>query len=503
MFYVRYVLAELRRRRARTILTALGLGVGVALVVAVTALSQGLSDAQDKVLEPLTGVGTDMTVTRPLNLQAGGNNGGGGGPFGNLSAKEREQLRKENGGARLGLSNLGDPGDKFETDNFVTTQLSFSSAKERQIAALEGVESAAGGLTLNALHVSGTVPTASQQQSQFGPPGSGNAGGGPPRNINLTNLTVSGVDETKPALGAITEGQISKGAYFTSGDAKQAILSVSYAKRKNLGVGDSVKLKGGSYKVVGIANPPLGGSSSDIYLKLTQLQKASDREGRVNTVYVRADDTDAVGPVSKEIKTTLAGATVTTTKDLADRVSGSLVDAKNLASKLGTALAIVALIASILIAMLLTLSSVAKRTKELGTLKAIGWSQGKVVRQVSGESLFQGALGGVIGAVLGIAAAAIVSAIGFTLKASVAGAATGGPVGPPGAGGPIAGPGGGPFGQGQIVSGTADVVLKAPVSFGLVVLAIALSILAGLLAGSVGGLRAARLRPAEALRNLD
>ena len=40
-------------------------------------------------------------------------------------------------------------------------------------------------------------------------------------------------------------------------------------------------------------------------------------------------------------------------------------------------------------------------------------------------------------------------------------------------------------------------------SFGLVVLAIALSILAGLLAGSVGGLRAARLRPAEALRNLD
>ena len=40
--------------------------------------------------------------------------------------------------------------------------------------------------------------------------------------------------------------------------------------------------------------------------------------------------------------------------------------------------------------MLLTLSSVAKRTKELGTLKAIGWPQSKVVRQVSGESLVQG-----------------------------------------------------------------------------------------------------------------
>lgn len=490
MFYTRYVLAELRRRRGRTILTALGLGVGVALVVAVTALSQGLSDAQDKVLEPLTGVGTDMTVTRPLNIQGGG----GGNPFGNLSAKERAQLQEENGSARVGLSNLGDPGEKFSTDNFVTQQLSFSETKEQQISRLDGVATAAGGLTLNALHISGTVPK-DGAATPGGPPGGATPGGGPPSNIDIQNLTVSGVDQSAPDLGAITQGQVSKGRYFSEGDAKEAVLSVSYAKRKDLGVGDTVKLKDAKYEVVGIANPPLGGSSSDVYVKLDQLQKASDRENRVNTVYVRATDTSQVGGVSKEIKSTLDGATVTTTKDLADRVGGSLVDAKNLANKLGTALAIVALAASILIAMLLTLSSVAKRTKELGTLKAIGWPQSKVVRQVSGESLVQGALGGVVGAVLGIGAAALVSALGLTLKASVASAGAGG--------GPGGGPFGGAFGQGQIVSGTTDVVLKAPVSFGLVVLAIALSILAGLLAGSVGGLRAARLRPAEALRNLD
>ncbi len=41
MFYITYVMAELRRRLGRTILTALGLGIGVGLVVTVTALSNG------------------------------------------------------------------------------------------------------------------------------------------------------------------------------------------------------------------------------------------------------------------------------------------------------------------------------------------------------------------------------------------------------------------------------------------------------------------------------
>ena len=119
-----------------------------------------------------------MTVTRPLNVSGGG--GGGGNPFANLSAKERAQLQEENGSARVGLANLGDPGEKFSTDNFVTQQLSFSERKERQIAELDGVATAAGGLTLNALHISGTVPEGGAQ-TPGGPPGGGAPGRRPAR----------------------------------------------------------------------------------------------------------------------------------------------------------------------------------------------------------------------------------------------------------------------------------------------------------------------------------
>jgi ABC-type antimicrobial peptide transport system permease subunit len=194
-----------------------------------------------------------------------------------------------------------------------------------------------------------------------------------------------------------------------------------------------------------------------------------------------------VDALSELIEGQIEGAAVVTAADLADRVGGSLTDAENLSSKLGTALAIVALLAAFLIATLLTLSSVQKRTRELGTLKALGWRQRLVVRQVTGESLLQGALGGILGAAMGIAGAAVIDAVGPTLQASVE----------------QPGSGVGPFGQGNVASGSTDVVLDAPVDAGLLLLAIALAVVGGLLAGAAGGWRAARLRPAEALRSTE
>jgi ABC-type antimicrobial peptide transport system permease subunit len=62
-------------------------------------------------------------------------------------------------------------------------------------------------------------------------------------------------------------------------------------------------------------------------------------------------------------------------------------------------------------------------------------------------------------------------------------------------------PVGGPFGAAAAQT-TTEVVLNAPVTIGVVALAIGLAVLGGLLAGSIGGWRASRLRPAEALRSV-
>jgi ABC-type antimicrobial peptide transport system permease subunit len=425
-----------------------------------------------------------MSVTRPIDFGEPSD----GSPFPQLSEEERDKLQEENGGGRLMLTDLGEPGDKFSRDTFASTsQLSFPASEVEQIAAVDGVEAAAGGLTLNSIHIEGVVP---ERTETFERPAPG-SGGGPPDNIDATALSVSGVDQTNKELGAITPGQVTSGRYFGSTDAREAILDESHASREGLEVGDTVTLGGKKFAVVGIAETPLGGQSSDVYVKLSQLQKLSDRVGRVNTAYVRAETSDDVAAVAAAIESKIDGASVTTAEDLAERVSGTLVDAKNLAGKLGTALALVALVSAFLIASLLTLSSVTKRIRELGTLKALGWSQRLVVRQVTGEALVQGLIGGAIGVALGIAGAALISAFAPSLEATVDSAAENGPR--------LLGP----FGQGSVGETTTDVALSAPVSIGLVAAAVGLALLGGLIAGGVGALRAARLRPAEALRHID
>lgn len=489
MFYLRYIWAELRRRRGRTIVTALGLGVGVGLVVAVSALSNGLDQAQSKVLEPLTGVGTDMSVTRPIVVSGSGDSQSfapGQGP--QLSAKEQRELQKENGGGKFDLNELGKPGQHFSTTRFMTMNLSFPERETKAVDGIDGVAGTSGALTLNMVHLSGTVPKpTSGPVIRTGPPS-----GGGPQNLNFQPISVSGVDTKDSDLGLITPSQITKGRYLGGENAKQAVLSQTYADQQNLSVGDHVKVGDKQFEVVGIASAPLGGRSSDIYVPLRILQRLSDHEGRINTLQVRATSADQVSSVASQIENTFKGSQTTTAQDLADQVSGSLVDAKNLSSSLGTALAIVALVAAFGLASLLTLSSVNKRTREIGTLKAVGWRQWLVVRQISGESVAQGLVGGVVGAAIGIGGALLIDALGITLDATVGTQQAG--LGPPGSG---------PFGGGEVTSGATSVALNAPVDAGIVLLAIGLAVVGGVIAGAVGGGRAARLRPAEALRSVE
>ena len=140
------------------------------------------------------------------------------------------------------------------------------------MASIDGVESVSAGLTLNAVTVSGTVPEGRRGSRAARASRAALRGGGAPDNIDFQSTSVSGVDQTHKSLGAISSGQVTTGTWFSTGNAREAIVNTSYASRQGIKVGDTVKVKGKPFKVVGLASSPLGGQASDVYMKLGQLQ---------------------------------------------------------------------------------------------------------------------------------------------------------------------------------------------------------------------------------------
>jgi ABC-type antimicrobial peptide transport system permease subunit len=566
MFYVRYLRNELVRRRTRTIVTAVGLGLGVALVVAIASLSKGLDRAQHTTLDPLAGIGTDLTVTlQPQQQQDQGFGGGGFGPGGGGGNRD---LIQANQSVLTDLSKLGKPGTHFVHDFFLPgTQLTFPQSAASQIASLDGVAKTTTGLTLLAEHQEGIVPKIvatlktqaktqtiirnlprpsaqdfakmqaclqkagvtlgrpqTQQGQGFGNGGFGGGNGGtarsadrsaflkclpasmrrfrarfttpsqtlkqvlkpPQTNITTSAYTIGGVDQTSPNMGVVTTAQLTKGMFLSPAGGKEALVATSYAAKHSLKVGSKLDLNGTSFTVVGLVSPPLGGQSADVYLPLKQLQALASEKNLANVVLVHAKSSSDVAKVKQEIQAALPQAQVASSKDVADTISGSLVDASNLSHDLGLALSIVAAVAAFLLAALLALSSVGKRVRELGTLKALGWTQRMVVRQIAGESLATGILGGIFGIGLGVLVAVAVDAFGPSLTASSS------------TGSDLAN-----LGVSTVRTATHSVSLTAPVGITVLAIGFGLALLGGLIAGTAGALRAARLRPADALRQVE
>ncbi|MER6496049.1 ABC transporter permease [Streptomyces griseorubiginosus] len=491
-----YLKRELGRRKKAALVIALGLALGIALVITVNSVSAGMTQAQDKVLKSLYGLGTDMTVTKTRSAPTSGSSG-----------RPNFQFDASSNGS-----------DKTQSSDRVMTQggQALASSVVTKVAQQKGVASAVGALTLNVTKVDGSFTQGKAQSSggnsgnsgnsgQGGPGGSGSGGNstaapqvqGGGANFDVNSYSVAGVDVTDQTLGPLAGSKITTGRTFTAAqsNAKVAVVSKSYAKENSLKVGKTLTISGTKYTVIGIATPDSSESTTDVYLPLKQAQTLADAKNKVTTIYVKASDSKQIDAVKSAIQKNISGTTVTTSADLAETVSGSLSTASNLATSVGKWLSIAVLAAAFLVSALLTSSAVSRRVREFGTLKALGWPSRRVTRQVVGESVVNGLLGGALGIGLGLAAAYAVTAISPKLTAQLGN--TGG-----GGGGMGGGPGGGGPG-GQASQNTMEIALSAPVSMTTIALAVGLAVAGGLIAGAMGGWRASRMRPADALRSVS
>ncbi len=508
MFFT-YLWRELRRRARQAIFIAIGLALGIGLVITVTAAAAGVKNAQASVLHSLYGVGTDITVSKTPTA-------GSGGP------------QSFGFGFRTGTTSRPAAGTKIDTESLRSTGLgTIASTSVTAISSIKDVAAVAGGLELTDTKITGTIPAINSSGGSGGGFGGGTGGGTSGSggqsfrsSFTPTTFTVDGVDLGTGELGPLSTGKLSSGATFTTADttAHLALVDSNYATSNKIKVGSTVTIDKTSFKVIGVVTAPSGDTPPDYYIPLTVAQTLASMKNDVNQVYVTATSGQDITSVASAISKAIPGATVTDQDSLASQVTGSISSASSLANNLGKWLAIAVLIAAFLLASLLTMSAVSRRIREFGTLKALGWKSRRVVGQVMGESIAIGIVGGALGVGLGFLGAFAVGKFAHPLTASLASGTTGNATpggartftgGGFGAGGYGGFPGGGTgTGTGSFTGGFAHAAstaatvtehLSAPVTVGAVLAAVILAVLGGLIAGSFGGWRAARLRPAAAL----
>jgi putative ABC transport system permease protein len=480
MFFLTYLRRELRRRMRQAIFIAIGLAIGIGLVITVMGASSGVKAAQAKVLRALYGIGTDITVTTkptpPKGAQGSVPISSGkatsGGPGGNGPHAQACINGKCYTSGTIDTLDSGDYGP-------------LSAATIAQIAQLKHVSAAAGGLVLTDNRI--VLPTGSN--SRLVPP---------------TSVSVNGTDISHPKLGPLSNASLTTGRTFTAADkdAYVAVVDSNYATAHKLHVKDTVTLADKKFTIIGIATQPQASSPPSVYIPLARAQALASNpatgksmKNLVNTVYVTAASASDIGAVQKEIAHLLPQATITSSSDLASEITGSAASAAKLAGALGRWLAVLVLIAAFAVASLLTMAAVARRVPEFGTLKALGWRSSRIVSQVLGESVGTGIVGGLAGVGLGFAGVTIIDKIAPKLSASIP-SANGGT-------GPMTHVAGGPGGASIVgpaaTHTTIAVPMSASVTIGAIILAVLLAVAGGLVAGSFGGWRAARLRPAAAL----
>jgi putative ABC transport system permease protein len=467
MFFIVYLGRELRRRARQSVFIMLGLALGVGLVVTVMAAASGVQQAQGSVLQGLYGIGTDVTVSvKPPPFNPNANKGM------RITMTPSGAQVCDNGHCTSGAQKI----DTLTGSQYAPMSYSAIAA----IGKLDSVAGAGGGLVLT--------------DQQMTIPSSVAAGGALPTS---NSFGVDGVDFTHSRLGPFSQAKLSSGRDFTAADQDSdvALVDSDYASAHSLKPGSTITIAKTPFKVIGVVSQPQGSQPPDVYIPLGRAQALATSAGKglqgdINSVYVTAASAADIPAVQREISKLLPSATVTSPSSLASQVTGSLASTARLADDLGRWLSVLVLITAFAVTCLLTMAAVARRVREFGTLKALGWRNSRIIAQVMGEAAVTGIIGGLIGAALGFAGAAIINHLTPPLTAIVATPTGQHLVQASPSGTQVINP---------TVTKTVPVLLSASVTGDALALGIALAIGGALLAGSFGSWRIAQLRPADAL----
>jgi putative ABC transport system permease protein len=300
---------------------------------------------------------------------------------------------------------------------------------------------------------------------------------------------VSSVVDNNPILPASITG----GRNLQGGDSGVVLLSENNTGYFGVEVNDTVDILGQTFKVIGIHGTSGVEDRLTLYMNLSDAQAITGNSGEITSLQVYADNSsivasvaDAISSLHPELTVTTAQTRLTQLQTLQTDYNTALQAAElTLSQTQSTAVEemVVVVAATSLIVLFVMLYTVRERTKEIGTLKAIGFSNWNVMRQFMLEGVLLSLLAGIVGIAIASVGAPALSGLllpHINLFGSQGSFRFG-----PGASSPGA------------PSAAAAIAVPDPL---LMLLAVGGAVLLGALGSLYPAWRAARIRPAEAMR---
>jgi len=409
---------SLSHRGLRSWLTILGIVIGVAAVVSIISIGSG---TRQIISSQLGGLGADIITISPGFERAFG--GGFGGPEG-----ERRQTA-------------------------ITNPQNLTAKDLQVIKTVSGVQFV-NGIISDRLDVNYLGQTAS--------------------------VSVQGVDPL--AWREMTTSELDSGRYLTPSDGNVVVIGNSVANdmfKKPIVLNTQINIEGNMFNVVGIlkASGGFGGGGGDntIFMPINSARTiiTSVTTNQFSSIQVKVSDAGLVNEVTNvtEERLLLSRHETEDTKDFsiisAQQIQGTISSVMGTLNLFLTGIAAISLLVGAIGIANTMFMSVMERTRQIGTLKALGSTNFEIMKLFVFESAMIGFMGGLIGIFLGFIATGTISELGIRML----------------------GIGGGRMGT-NITAITPELILFA----------MGFSVFIGAISGLLPARRAARLQPVEALR---
>jgi len=209
--------------------------------------------------------------------------------------------------------------------------------------------------------------------------------------IKGTSVVAVGIDSGEQ-FKVNTWWQVARGEYLAAGD--QALLGSMAAASLQLGVGDTLNLNGRTLTVAGILEDTGAGDDYQVFVPLTTLQEAFNKQGLVSSIDIRALCNGCpVEIIAGAINENISGVRAVAIKQIADSEMGMLEKI----NKFMLALAGISLVVGGFGVFNTLLTSINERLKDIGIMRAVGASRGQIVKALLYEAVVIGFAGGLSG----------------------------------------------------------------------------------------------------------